>query len=73
MNVVSSIGAYIGGIALLVFLYVLFRTLLMGERAAANYWGEGATTLEWTVSSPCQCIRSWNCREMMSVSRRRWY
>jgi cytochrome c oxidase subunit I len=22
------------------------------RRVAANYWGEGATTLEWTVSSP---------------------
>ncbi len=51
-NFVSSIGAYIGGASLLVFLYVVFRTLLAGEPAGANYWGEGATTLEWTVSSP---------------------
>jgi cytochrome c oxidase subunit 1 len=51
-NFVSSIGAYIAGLGLLVFLYVVFRTLLVGDPAAANYWGEGATTLEWTVSSP---------------------
>jgi cytochrome c oxidase subunit 1 len=51
-NLVSSIGAYIGGISFLVFLYVLFRTLTAGERVPANPWGEGATTLEWQVSSP---------------------
>ncbi len=26
--------------------------MLAGRRVAANYWGEGATTLEWTVASP---------------------
>jgi cytochrome c oxidase subunit 1 len=51
-NFVSSIGAYISAAGLLVFIYVLFRTLFAGEPVGANYWGEGATTLEWTVSSP---------------------
>jgi cytochrome c oxidase subunit 1 len=51
-NLVSSIGAYIGGLSFLVFLYVVFRTLTAGQPAAANPWGEGATTLEWQVSSP---------------------
>jgi cytochrome c oxidase subunit 1 len=51
-NFVSSIGAYIGGAAFIVFLYVVVRTLFWGERAASNYWGEGATTLEWTLPSP---------------------
>ena len=51
-NFVSSLGAYIGGLGLVVFLYVVFRTLMAGQPVAANYWGEGATTLEWTVSSP---------------------
>jgi cytochrome c oxidase subunit 1 len=51
-NFVSSIGAYIGGAAFIVFLYVVVRTLFWGERAAGNYWGEGATTLEWTLPSP---------------------
>jgi cytochrome c oxidase subunit 1 len=27
-------------------------TLVAGRRVGANPWGEGATTLEWTVSSP---------------------
>ncbi len=51
-NLVSSIGAYIAAAGLVVFLYVVFRTLIAGEPVGANYWGEGATTLEWTVSSP---------------------
>jgi cytochrome c oxidase subunit 1 len=51
-NFVSSMGAYVSGAGFAVFLYVVFRTLLAGERCAANYWGEGATTLEWSVSSP---------------------
>ncbi len=51
-NFVSSIGAYISGVALLVFLYVLYRTFTSKEHVADNYWGEGATTLEWSVSSP---------------------
>ncbi|MBV8095966.1 MAG: cytochrome c oxidase subunit I [Acetobacteraceae bacterium] len=51
-NAVSSIGSYIGFAALLVFLYVCYRTFTSRERVAANYWGEGATTLEWSVSSP---------------------
>src|ERR1700753_3176290 len=51
-NFVSSIGAYISGVAFLVFLYVVFRTLTSKDHLADNYWGEGATTLEWTVSSP---------------------
>jgi cytochrome c oxidase subunit 1 len=27
-------------------------TLFAGRKVGENYWGEGATTLEWTVSSP---------------------
>jgi len=51
-NYVASIGAYISAASVLVFLYVLFRTFTSKEKLADNYWGEGATTLEWTVSSP---------------------
>ncbi len=51
-NEVSSIGAYISGVGTLVFLYVVFKTLRSGEKCPANPWGEGATTLEWTLSSP---------------------
>src|SRR4051812_1969154 len=51
-NFVSSIGAYIGAASFLVFLYVCYRTLTSREHVPANPWGEGATTLEWQVSSP---------------------
>jgi cytochrome c oxidase subunit 1 len=51
-NFVSSIGAYISGLGVLVFLYGLVLAFVRKERAAANPWGPGATTLEWTLPSP---------------------
>ena len=33
------------------FLNIIW-SLAAGRKAADNYWGEGATTLEWTLSSP---------------------
>ncbi|MGB1548115.1 MAG: cytochrome c oxidase subunit I [Alphaproteobacteria bacterium] len=51
-NMVSSIGAYISAVGTLVFLYTMYKTFTSGEKIAENPWGEGATTLEWTVSSP---------------------
>jgi len=51
-NFVSSIGAFIAGFGTLVFLYMLYEAFAAKRVAAANPWGEGATTLEWTVSSP---------------------
>ena len=40
------------GVAMLVFLYVCLKTFTSREKAADNPWGVGATTLEWTLSSP---------------------
>jgi len=51
-NHVASIGSYISGFSVLIFLYVVYRTFTSKERLADNYWGDGATTLEWQVSSP---------------------
>jgi cytochrome c oxidase subunit 1 len=51
-NFVSSIGAFISGFGVLVFLYCMEDAFLRKERAAANPWGAGATTLEWTLPSP---------------------
>jgi cytochrome c oxidase subunit I len=51
-NMVSSVGAFISAASAVFFIYVCYRTFWAGERAADNYWGEGAQTLEWTVSSP---------------------
>ena len=51
-NMVSSIGSYIAAASALLFLYIIYRTFTAGERCAENPWGEGATTLEWKMSSP---------------------
>ncbi len=51
-NMVASIGSYIAIASFLFFFYVMWVTFRRGEVAAPNYWGEGATTLEWQVSSP---------------------
>jgi cytochrome c oxidase subunit 1 len=51
-NMVSSIGAYISFASTLFFVGMLIWVLTSGRRVADNYWGEGATTLEWTVPSP---------------------
>ena len=51
-NYVSSIGSYITAAAVGIFLFTMVLAIIRREKAAANPWGEGATTLEWTLSSP---------------------
>jgi cytochrome c oxidase subunit 1 len=51
-NYVASIGSYISGAATLFFLVVVLDLFIAKRKAGDNPWGEGATTLEWTVSSP---------------------
>ncbi|HEY1505126.1 MAG TPA: cytochrome c oxidase subunit I [Stellaceae bacterium] len=51
-NMVASIGSFISFASTLWFIFVVFHTLFAGKRVGANYWGEGATTLEWTLPSP---------------------
>ncbi len=51
-NFVSSIGSYISGVGMLVFLFGVIQAFVRKEKAADNPWGAGATTLEWTLSSP---------------------
>src|SRR5258708_3647561 len=51
-NLVSSIGSFISGFGVLIFIYGLIDAFVRKERAANNPWGAGATTLEWTLSSP---------------------
>jgi cytochrome c oxidase subunit 1 len=36
----------------IVFLAMLTEAFIVKRKAPANPWGEGATTLEWTLSSP---------------------
>ncbi len=51
-NMVSSFGAYLSFAGAILFVLLLVYTLTSGRRVAENYWGPGATTLEWTVPSP---------------------
>ena len=51
-NYVSSMGAFLSFSSTLFFVGVVIYSLKAGRKVEANYWGEGATTLEWTVSSP---------------------
>ncbi|MGB1087419.1 MAG: cytochrome c oxidase subunit I [Alphaproteobacteria bacterium] len=51
-NYVSSIGSYISAFGVLIFLVMIIHAFSRKEKAAANPWGEGATTLEWTLPSP---------------------
>ncbi len=46
----SSIGAFLTGLAMLVALAYLLHSLFRGRRAPANPWG--SATLEWQCSSP---------------------
>jgi cytochrome c oxidase subunit 1 len=51
-NYIETIGymVTIAGVAL--FFVNMFISLGWGKKAPANTWGEGATTLEWTLPSP---------------------
>jgi cytochrome c oxidase subunit 1 len=51
-NFVSSIGAAISGFAAVFFLFVIAEAFIRRRPAPPNPWGEGADTLEWTLSSP---------------------
>jgi cytochrome c oxidase subunit 1 len=51
-NGVASMGYAIMGVGILIFFVNVIWSLLAGRRAEDNYWGEGATTLEWTLTSP---------------------
>jgi cytochrome c oxidase subunit 1 len=46
----STAGAMIFPLAMLVFIYNFFKSRKSGEIAGANPWGAG--TLEWTIPSP---------------------
>jgi cytochrome c oxidase subunit I len=51
-NAVSSYGAYMSFASTIFFIGMLIYTVKWGQKVGENYWGEGATTLEWTLPSP---------------------
>jgi len=50
MNLISTIGAFVLGISVVVFLWNLYVSFQRGELAGDNPWN--AWTLEWATSSP---------------------
>jgi cytochrome c oxidase subunit 1 len=48
----SSFGSYISAFGVLVFFLTMALAFVQKRRAGDNPWGAGATTLEWTLSSP---------------------
>ncbi len=50
--VASAWGYSIMAAGVLIFFVNIAWTFMAGRKAADNPWGEGATTLEWTLSSP---------------------
>ncbi|MBL60678.1 MAG: cytochrome c oxidase subunit I [Candidatus Pelagibacter sp.] len=51
-NYISSIGSMLSVVSLAVFFIAVIHAFIRQKSVEANYWGEGATTLEWTLSSP---------------------
>jgi cytochrome c oxidase subunit 1 len=51
-NMISSIGSYISAVGLAVFFFAVAEAFVRKRQAGANPWGVGATTLEWTLTSP---------------------
>nr|CAD6606140.1 cytochrome c oxidase subunit I [Rhizobium sp. TCK] len=51
-NWVSSIGSYISFLGVIIFLYMVWEAFAKKRVAGDNPWGEGASTLEWQLSSP---------------------
>lgn len=50
-NMVASIGTFVFGLAQLLLLYNVIRTIYKGPKVDAQVW-DGAKGLEWTVPSP---------------------
>ena len=51
-NRVSTDGYMITVLGIAVFVVMLAEAAIRRRKAVANPWGDGATTLEWTLSSP---------------------
>lgn len=49
---ISTYGYMITAVGVIVFLVMLIEAFAVRRKAGANPWGDGADTLEWTLSSP---------------------
>jgi len=66
LNALASLGAFIIGLGVIVFLYNFFMSLKNGEKASDDPWD--AFTLEWDTSSP---PKKYNFLELPIVRSRR--
>jgi cytochrome c oxidase subunit 1 len=66
LNLLASIGAFIIGLGVLVFLYNIVVSLKSGEKAGTDPWD--AFTLEWDTASP---PKKYNFLEIPVVRSRR--
>ncbi|MGH6785564.1 MAG: cytochrome c oxidase subunit I [Novosphingobium sp.] len=51
-QIASEVGYTTMAAGMVIFFINLIYAFTAGKKAEGNYWGEGATTLEWTLSSP---------------------
>ncbi len=51
-NKMATDGYFLMALGMLIFFVNILWSLAAGKKAPDNPWGEGATTLEWTLSSP---------------------
>ncbi|WP_118858254.1 cytochrome c oxidase subunit I [Sphingomonas mesophila] len=51
-NYISTVGYMVMASGMVIFFVNLILSFAAGKKAPDNPWGEGATTLEWTLSSP---------------------
>jgi len=51
-NYISSIGSVVATLGFLIFIVNIVRSFMLKIKCEDNPWGESATTLEWTLSSP---------------------
>ena len=65
-NLLSTLGALIQAVAILLFLYNVVRSLMKGEEAGDDPWD--AWTLEWSTTSPPP---DWNYTPLPEVASRR--
>ena len=50
-SLISSLGSCVSALGVLVFLWMCLKTLASGARTGDRPWGEGARTLEWSLSA----------------------
>jgi cytochrome c oxidase subunit 1 len=51
-NRISSYGSYLSALGVVIFLFGVAQAFARKQVAPNNPWGAGATTLEWTLTSP---------------------